>query len=70
MFISFWEGDERGFLGIVLYFGFRYNGKFYVYYLVGVDFDEWIRISEFRVFEDDMNIVDYRFERCFFWEFR
>nr|XP_044630236.1 LOW QUALITY PROTEIN: HHIP-like protein 1 [Equus asinus] len=58
-----WEGDERGFLGIALHPGFRHNGKLYVYYSVGVDFDEWIRISEFRVSEDDMNTVDHRSER-------
>ncbi|XP_046936078.1 LOW QUALITY PROTEIN: HHIP-like protein 1 [Lynx rufus] len=58
-----WEGDERGFLGIALHPGFRHNGKLYVYYSVGVGFDEWIRISEFRVSADDMNTVDHNSER-------
>ncbi|XP_029806767.1 HHIP-like protein 1, partial [Suricata suricatta] len=58
-----WEGDERGFLGIALHPGFRHNGKLYVYYSVGVGFDEWIRISEFRVSAEDMNTVDHSSER-------
>ncbi|XP_032965261.1 HHIP-like protein 1 isoform X2 [Rhinolophus ferrumequinum] len=58
-----WEGDERGFLGIAFHPRFRHNGKLYVYYSVGVDFDEWIRISEFRVSEDDGNTVDHESER-------
>ncbi|XP_077636952.1 HHIP-like protein 1 [Crocuta crocuta] len=58
-----WEGDERGFLGIALHPGFRHNGKLYVYYSVGVGFDEWIRISEFRVSADDVNTVDHSSER-------
>lgn len=58
-----WEGDERGFLGIAFHPRFRHNGKLYVYYSVGVDFDEWIRVSEFRVSEDDGNTVDHESER-------
>ncbi|XP_039108847.1 HHIP-like protein 1 [Hyaena hyaena] len=58
-----WEGDERGFLGMALHPGFRLNGKLYVYYSVGVGFDEWIRISEFRVSADDVNTVDHSSER-------
>ncbi|XP_026370906.1 HHIP-like protein 1 [Ursus maritimus] len=58
-----WEGDERGFLGIAFHPSFRHNGKLYVYYSVGFGFDEWIRISEFRVSEDDMNTVDHSSER-------
>ncbi|XP_023376248.1 HHIP-like protein 1 [Pteropus vampyrus] len=58
-----WEGDERGFLGIAFHPRFRHNGKLYVYYSVGVDFAEWIRISEFRVSEDDVNTVDHDSER-------
>ncbi|XP_054423633.1 HHIP-like protein 1 [Pteronotus mesoamericanus] len=58
-----WEGDERGFLGIAFHPRFRHNGRLYVYYSVGVDFDEWIRISEFRVSEDDVNTVDHSSER-------
>ncbi|XP_058147798.1 LOW QUALITY PROTEIN: HHIP-like protein 1 [Dasypus novemcinctus] len=58
-----WEGDERGFLGIAFHPGFRHNGKLYVYYSVGLDFEEWIRISEFRVSEDDVNTVDHGSER-------
>ncbi|XP_008578132.1 PREDICTED: HHIP-like protein 1 [Galeopterus variegatus] len=58
-----WEGDERGFLGIAFHPSFRHNRKLYVYYSVGVSFDEWIRISEFRVSEDDDNAVDHGSER-------
>uniref|UniRef100_A0A8D0RWI8 SRCR domain-containing protein n=1 Tax=Sus scrofa TaxID=9823 RepID=A0A8D0RWI8_PIG len=58
-----WEGDERGFLGLAFHPRFRHNGKLYVYYSVGVDFHEWIRISEFRVSEDDVNTVDHDSER-------
>ncbi|KAM9202995.1 HHIP-like protein 1 isoform 2-T3 [Dugong dugon] len=58
-----WEGDERGFLGIVFHPHFRHNGKLYVYYSVGVSFEEWIRISEFTVSEDDANTVDHSSER-------
>ncbi|KAM8780992.1 HHIP-like protein 1 [Rhynchonycteris naso] len=58
-----WEGDERGFLGMAFHPRFRHNGKLYVYYSVGVDFREWIRISEFRVAEDDSNTVDHSSER-------
>ncbi|XP_073656160.1 HHIP-like protein 1 isoform X3 [Tursiops truncatus] len=58
-----WEGDERGFLGLAFHPRFRHNGKLYVYYSVGVGFHEWIRISEFRVSEDDMNAVDHDSER-------
>ena len=60
-----WEGDERGFLGLAFHPGFRHNGKLYVYYSVGVGFHEWIRISEFRVSEDDVNAVDHDSERWF-----
>ncbi|XP_070260919.1 HHIP-like protein 1 [Myotis yumanensis] len=58
-----WEGDERGFLGMAFHPRFRHNGRLYVYYSVGVDFHEWIRISEFRVEEDDANAVDHSSER-------
>lgn len=58
-----WEGDERGFLGLAFHPRFRHNGKLYVYYSVGVGFDEWIRISEFRVSADDVNTVDHGSER-------
>ncbi|XP_057589370.1 HHIP-like protein 1 isoform X1 [Hippopotamus amphibius kiboko] len=58
-----WEGDERGFLGLAFHPSFRHNGKLYVYYSVGVGFLEWIRISEFRVLEDDVNAVDHDSER-------
>ncbi|XP_004682075.1 PREDICTED: HHIP-like protein 1 [Condylura cristata] len=58
-----WEGDERGFLGLAFHPSFRHNGKLYVYYSVGVGFSEWIRISEFKVSEDDINTVDHSSER-------
>ncbi|XP_053457098.1 HHIP-like protein 1 isoform X2 [Nycticebus coucang] len=58
-----WEGDERGFLGIAFHPRFRHNRKLYIYYSVGGSFDEWIRISEFRVSADDENTVDHGSER-------
>ncbi|XP_036405858.1 HHIP-like protein 1 [Megalops cyprinoides] len=58
-----WEGDERGFLGLVFHPKFKYNRKLYVYYSVEVGFDERIRISEFRVSASDMNVVDHSSER-------
>ncbi|XP_023575408.1 HHIP-like protein 1 [Octodon degus] len=58
-----WEGDERGFLGLAFHPRFRHARKLYVYYSVGTDFREWIRISEFRVSEDDENSVDHSSER-------
>lgn len=60
-----WEGDERGFLGLAFHPRFGHTRKLYVYYSVGTDFREWIRISEFRVSEDDENSVDHGSERCF-----
>uniref|UniRef100_A0A8B9SPH4 Soluble scavenger receptor cysteine-rich domain-containing protein SSC5D n=1 Tax=Anas platyrhynchos TaxID=8839 RepID=A0A8B9SPH4_ANAPL len=44
-----WEGDERGFLGIVFHPKFKFTGKVYVYYSVEVRYEERIRISEFRI---------------------
>ncbi|XP_053553454.1 HHIP-like protein 1 [Bombina bombina] len=58
-----WEGDERGFLGIVFHPNFKHNGKVYVYYSVEIRFDEIIRISEFKVSSQDMNTVDHGSER-------
>ncbi|XP_068110896.1 HHIP-like protein 1 [Hyperolius riggenbachi] len=58
-----WEGDERGFLGIVFHPNFKHNGKVYVYYSVEVGFDEFIRISEFRISSHDMNMIDHTSER-------
>ncbi|XP_042548619.1 HHIP-like protein 1 [Dipodomys spectabilis] len=58
-----WEGDERGFLGLAFHPRFRHTRKVYVYYSVGVDFHEWIRISEFSVSQEDENTVDHRSER-------
>ncbi|XP_026212345.1 HHIP-like protein 1 [Anabas testudineus] len=60
---SSWEGDERGFLGLTFHPKYKYNGKLYVYYSVQVGFDERIRISEFRVSANDMNVVDHSSER-------
>ncbi|XP_018421756.1 PREDICTED: HHIP-like protein 1 isoform X1 [Nanorana parkeri] len=58
-----WEGDERGFLGIVFHPNFKHNGKVFVYYSVEVGFDEIIRISEFRISSHDMNMIDHSSER-------
>ncbi|XP_054989105.1 HHIP-like protein 1 [Sorex araneus] len=58
-----WEGDERGFLGLAFHRRFRDNGRLYVYYSVGTDFRERIRISEFRVSAEDANVVDHESER-------
>ncbi|NXN97265.1 HIPL1 protein, partial [Rhinopomastus cyanomelas] len=58
-----WEGDERGFLGIVFHPKFKFNGKVYVYYSVQVRYEERIRISEFRISPADMNTLDHGSER-------
>ncbi|KFP44724.1 HHIP-like 1, partial [Chlamydotis macqueenii] len=58
-----WEGDERGFLGIVFHPKFKFNGKVYVYYSVEVHYEERIRISEFRISAADMNALDHGSER-------
>uniref|UniRef100_A0A8C6ZB29 HHIP like 1 n=1 Tax=Nothoprocta perdicaria TaxID=30464 RepID=A0A8C6ZB29_NOTPE len=58
-----WEGDERGFLGIVFHPKFKFNGKVYVYYSVEVRYEERIRISEFRISPADMNTLDHGSER-------
>lgn len=58
-----WEGDERGFLGIVFHPKFKFTGKVYVYYSVEVRYEERIRISEFRISSGDMNTVDHGSER-------
>ncbi|KAM4854006.1 LOW QUALITY PROTEIN: HHIP-like protein 1 [Thomomys bottae] len=58
-----WEGDERGFLGLAFHPRFQHTRKVYVYYSVGVGFQEWIRISEFSVSQEDENTVDHRSER-------
>uniref|UniRef100_A0A8C0BIL3 HHIP like 1 n=1 Tax=Buteo japonicus TaxID=224669 RepID=A0A8C0BIL3_9AVES len=58
-----WEGDERGFLGIVFHPKFKFNGKVYVYYSIEVRYEERIRISEFRISPADMNTLDHGSER-------
>lgn len=58
-----WEGDERGFLGLAFHPGYRHTGKVYVYYSVELRLEEKIRISEFTVSSDDMNVLDHRSER-------
>ncbi|NXG71762.1 HIPL1 protein, partial [Baryphthengus martii] len=58
-----WEGDERGFLGIVFHPKFKFNGKVYVYYSIEVRYEERIRISEFRISPADMNALDHGSER-------
>lgn len=60
---SSWEGDERGFLGLTFHPQYKYNGKVYVYYSVEVGFDERIRISQFHVSANDMNVLDHGSER-------
>ncbi|EHH28164.1 hypothetical protein EGK_18536, partial [Macaca mulatta] len=56
-----------GFLGIAFHPRFRHNRRLYVYYSVGIRTSEWIRISEFRVSEDDENAVDHSSERWLPW---
>uniref|UniRef100_UPI00398F723B HHIP-like protein 1 n=1 Tax=Pristiophorus japonicus TaxID=55135 RepID=UPI00398F723B len=58
-----WEGDERGFLGLAFHPKFKHTGKVYVYYSVELHFEEKIRISEFRISSNDMNVLDHRSER-------
>lgn len=60
---SSWEGDERGFLGLTFHPKYKYNRKLYVYYTVEVGFHERIRISEFHVSANDINVVDHTSER-------
>ncbi|PIO38266.1 hypothetical protein AB205_0110060 [Aquarana catesbeiana] len=58
-----WAGDERGFLGIAMHPDFRHNGKFYVYYSIYAKKAEKIRISEFHLSTDNMNMADHKSER-------
>lgn len=58
-----WAGDERGFLGIAMHPDFRHNGKFYVYYSIYAKREEKIRISEFHLSTDNMNMADHKSER-------
>ncbi|XP_072895524.1 HHIP-like protein 1 [Hemitrygon akajei] len=58
-----WEGDERGFLGLAFHPKYRYTGKVYVYYSVELHFEEKIRISEFTISSNDMNVLNHRSER-------
>uniref|UniRef100_UPI00358EFFF8 HHIP-like protein 1 isoform X1 n=2 Tax=Myxine glutinosa TaxID=7769 RepID=UPI00358EFFF8 len=59
-----WEGDERGFLGLVFHPNHIHNGKLFVYYSVSsFGGRELIRISEFLVLPDDPNRVDPKSER-------
>ncbi|XP_072350321.1 HHIP-like protein 1 isoform X2 [Scyliorhinus torazame] len=58
-----WEGDERGFLGLAFHPKFKYTGMVYVYYSIEMNSEEKIRISEFRISSNDMNMLDHRSER-------
>ncbi|XP_069063302.1 HHIP-like protein 1 [Pleurodeles waltl] len=58
-----WAGDERGFLGIAFHPAFKANGKFYIYYSISAKKQEKIRISEFRLSTNDMNVADHTSER-------
>ncbi|XP_053577776.1 HHIP-like protein 1 [Bombina bombina] len=58
-----WAGDERGFLGIAMHPNFRHNGKFYVYYSIYAKKEERIRISEFHLSTDNINMADHTSER-------
>uniref|UniRef100_H3ASX4 HHIP like 1 n=1 Tax=Latimeria chalumnae TaxID=7897 RepID=H3ASX4_LATCH len=58
-----WEGDERGFLGLIFHPKFKFNGKVYVYYSIEVGDEEKIRISEFIISAEDMNVLDHHSER-------
>ncbi|XP_053329117.1 HHIP-like protein 1 [Spea bombifrons] len=58
-----WAGDERGFLGVAMHPDFRHNGKFYVYYSISSKTDEKIRISEFHLSNNDVNMADHSSER-------
>ncbi|XP_063289265.1 HHIP-like protein 1 [Pelobates fuscus] len=58
-----WAGDERGFLGVAMHPDFRNNGKFYVYYSIYAKREEKIRISEFHLSTDNVNMADHKSER-------
>ncbi|XP_068105609.1 HHIP-like protein 1 [Hyperolius riggenbachi] len=58
-----WAGDERGFLGIAMHPDYRHNGKFYVYYSIYAKKEEKIRIAEFHVSTQDVNMADHKSER-------
>ncbi|KAI1893361.1 hypothetical protein AGOR_G00122930 [Albula goreensis] len=58
-----WAGDERGFLCMVLHPRFATVRKAYVYYSVSVKKEERIRISEFVLSADDVNMLDHSSER-------
>ncbi|XP_041090422.1 HHIP-like protein 1 isoform X2 [Polyodon spathula] len=58
-----WAGDERGFLCVAFHPRFKSTGKAYVYYSVSVKREERIRISEFTLSVDDMNVLDPASER-------
>ncbi|KAK2170688.1 hypothetical protein LSH36_1g16003 [Paralvinella palmiformis] len=58
-------GDERGFLNLAFHPRFAENGRFYVFFSINdeVRLRQKIRISEFRVREDDGNKVNRTSER-------
>ncbi|XP_030621038.1 HHIP-like protein 1 [Chanos chanos] len=58
-----WAGDERGFLCMAFHPRFSVVQKAYVYYSVSVKKEERIRISEFTLSTDDMNMLDHSSER-------
>ncbi|MGH0114930.1 UNVERIFIED_CONTAM: hypothetical protein FKN15_065854 [Acipenser sinensis] len=58
-----WAGDERGFLCVAFHPRYKSTGKAYVYYSVSVKREERIRISEFTLSVNDMNVLDPASER-------
>ncbi|XP_038072521.1 HHIP-like protein 2 isoform X2 [Patiria miniata] len=57
------RGDERGLLGAAFHPNFTRNSKFYVFYSSGSSSDQLIRISEFMVSPEDMNVIDMQTEK-------
>ncbi|XP_019618723.1 PREDICTED: HHIP-like protein 2 isoform X1 [Branchiostoma belcheri] len=57
------RGDERGFLGMAFHPDFKHNSRLFVYYSIGNDKHQKIRISEFRIASHDANQVDRASEK-------
>ena len=56
-------GDERGFLALAFHPQFSENGRVFIYYSIGVDNDEFTRMSEVTLAEGQDNIVNPASER-------
>ena len=57
------EGDERGFLGLVFHPDYETDGRVFTYFSITHENSQRVRISEFRVSDEDPNKVDEHSER-------